>query len=78
MIILIEKFPRCFWHIDCPEKRNFAPPMRPLFKKSEPEFKVVDCPCCGQVGELPKGTPFGVEVEVKKLAESLQELEQQQ
>lgn len=62
MELLIETCPKRIWHRDCPENKYKSGIVQQLGRgdTSDP----VKCLHCGQEGEIPHGTPFGVTFKV--------------
>ncbi|SFM72448.1 hypothetical protein SAMN04487961_1027 [Marinobacter pelagius] len=61
MQIVIQKCPRCIWHINCPEN----PHKSGVVKDYPPHGDVtpIQCMHCGQKGSILRGTHFDVDFE---------------
>ena len=67
MIINMQNYPRCFWHLDCKGNNGRSGFMKLL--KHEELFSVLKCLDCGKQGRYPVGTIGSV------LTEELPEIE---
>lgn len=56
MQLVIQKFPRCIWHIDCPENPHNSGVVDDY--PSEGDKTPVECLHCGEKGFILRGTPF--------------------
>jgi len=63
MRLIIQKFPRCIWLIDCPENRynsGVVKDFKPVGDKTP-----VECLHCGENGSILRGTPFDAPFEAE-------------
>ena len=56
MKLVIQKFPRCIWHIDCPENKYNSGAVKDF--PAEGDTTPVECLHCGQKGFILRGTHF--------------------
>jgi hypothetical protein len=59
MCITIEKFPRCHWHSDCPDRPGSGV-LRIVCDDTVSKTTLFECQNCGKRGYLPYGAPFDV------------------
>ncbi len=56
MNLVIQKFPRCIWHIDCPENAHNSGVVKDY--PAQGDKTPVECLHCGERGSILHGTEF--------------------
>ena len=58
MQLIIQKFPRCIWHIDCPKNEHNSGVVKDY--PAQGDTTPVECLHCGEKGSILRGTHFDI------------------